>query len=171
MARVSSFAARDEVVMTDLTAPHGYFEDFAVGQKMRHARGTTIGEVENQMVTKLVMNTADAHYNEHRARTTVFGQRVVFGLVTGSVVIGLATQDTAENALAELRLDKLRFRAPVFHGDSLTAYTEVLAKRDSDRDDAGIVRFKHWGVKHDGTVVFEGEREVLLKRRSHWAGR
>jgi hypothetical protein len=31
------------------------------------------------------------------------------------------------------------------------------------------VRFKHWGTKQDGTIVFEGEREVLLKRRSHWA--
>ena len=150
------------------TSERGYFEDFEVGQKMRHARGTTIGEVENQLVTKLVMNTADAHYNEHKARATAFGQRVVFGLVTGSIVIGLATQDTAEQALAELRLDKLRFRAPVFHGDSLTAYTEVLEKRAGDRDDAGVVRFKHWGVKQDGTVVFEGERDVLVKRRSHW---
>ena len=154
-----------------LTSPRGYFEDFEVGQRMRHARGTTIGEVENQLVTKLVMNTADAHYNEHKARNTPFGQRIVFGLVTGSVIIGLATQDTAEQALAELRLDKLRFRAPVYHGDSLTAYTEVLAKRDAEQDDAGIVRFKHWGTKQDGTIVFEGEREVLMKRRSHWAGR
>jgi acyl dehydratase len=153
--------------------PHArYFEDFEVGARMRHARGTTIGEVENQMVTKLVMNTADAHFDEEHAARTPFGRRVVFGLVTGSVVIGLATQDTAENALAELRLDKLRFRAPVFHGDSLTAYTEVVAKRDADgRDDAGIVRFKHWGTKQDGTVVFEGEREVLLKRRTHWSER
>jgi itaconyl-CoA hydratase len=159
------------MIRATLTAPGAYFEDFEEGQKMRHARGTTIGEVENQLVTKLVMNTADAHYNEHRARNTPFGQRVVFGLVTGSVVIGLATQDTAEQALAELRLDKLRFRAPVFHGDSLTAYSEVLWKRDADREDAGVVRFKHWGVKHDGTVVFEGEREVLVKRRSHWGTR
>ncbi len=143
-----------------------WFEDFEIGERMRHARGTTIGEVENQLVTKLVMNTADAHYSEEKARETPFGRRVVFGLVTGSVVIGLATEDTAENALAELRLDKLRFRAPVFHGDSLTAYTEVLAKRDADRADAGIVRFKHWGTKQDGTIVFEGEREVLIKRRA-----
>jgi len=145
-----------------------WFEDFEVGQKMRHARGTTVGEVENQLLTKLVMNTADAHHNEQKMRGTPFGQRLVFGLVTGSIVIGLTTQDTAEQALAELRLDKLRFRAPVFHGDTLTAYTEVLAKRDADRDDAGVVRFKHWGLKQDGTVVFEGEREVLVKRRSHW---
>jgi acyl dehydratase len=151
-----------------LTGSDNYFEDFEVGAKMRHARGTTVDEVENQLLTKLVMNSADGHYNEQKMRNLPFGQRLVFGLVTGSIVIGLATQDTAENALAELRLDGLRFRAPVFHGDTLTAYTEVLETRDAERPDAGIVRFKHWGVKQDETVVFEGEREVLIKRRSHW---
>src|SRR5262245_51382920 len=154
-----------------LTGRDNYFEDFTVGAKLRHARGTTVGEVENQLLTKLVLNTADAHFNEQRMKGTPFGGRLVFGLVTGSIVIGLATQDTAENALAELRLDGLKFRAPVFHGDTLTAYTEVLAKRDAGREDAGIVRFKHWGTKQDGTIVFEGEREVLIKRRSHWGAR
>jgi len=151
-----------------LTGTDNYFEDFAAGQKMRHARGTTVDEVENQLLTKLVMNSADGHFNEQKMRNLPFGQRLVFGLVTGSIVIGLATQDTAENALAELRLDKLKFRAPVFHGDTLTAYTEVLETRGADREDAGVVRFKHWGVKQDDTIVFEGEREVLIKRRSHW---
>ncbi len=160
---------RDHV--SRLTGRDTYFEDFEIGVKMRHARGTTVDEVENQLLTKLVMNTADAHYNEQKMKTLPYGQRLVFGLVTGSIVIGLATQDTAENALAELRLDSLKFRAPVFHGDTLTAYTEVLAKRDADREDAGIVRFKHWGVKQDDTIVFEGEREVLIKRRSHWGDR
>jgi acyl dehydratase len=157
--------------ISSLTGARGYFEDFAVGMRMRHARGTTVSEVENQLVTKLVMNTADAHYNEQKMAGLPWGQRLVFGLVTGSIVIGLATQDTAEKALAELSLDALRFRAPVFHGDTLTAFTEVLATRDADREDAGIVRFKHWGVKQDDTIVFEGEREVLLKRRSHWGSR
>jgi len=154
-----------------LTGTDNYFEDFAVGQKMRHARGTTVDEVENQLLTKLVMNSADGHFNEQKMQRLPFGHRLVFGLVTGSIVIGLATQDTAENALAELRLDGLKFRTPVFHGDTLTAYTEVLETRDSERDDAGVVRFKHWGVKQDDTIVFEGEREVLIKRRSHWRDR
>ena len=164
-----SNTSRDRV--SRLTGNGTYFEDFEIGAKMRHARGTTVDEVENQLLTKLVMNTADAHYNEQRMKALPYGQRLVFGLVTGSIVIGLATQDTAENALAELRLDGLKFRAPVFHGDTLTAYTEVLGKRDADRADAGIVRFKHWGVKQDDTIVFEGEREVLIKRRSHWGDR
>jgi acyl dehydratase len=142
-----------------------YFEDFTVGDRMRHARGTTVGEVENQMLTKLVMNTAHAHFNEHAMKDGPFGQRLVFGLITGSIVIGLATQDTAEHAIAEVGLDKMRFTAPVFHGDTLYAYTEVLETREAGRPDAGIVQFKHWGTKQDGTVVFEGERTVMIKRR------
>jgi itaconyl-CoA hydratase len=145
--------------------PGKYFEDFRVGDRYRHARGTTVGEVEGQLLTKLVMNTAQAHFNEHAMKDTSFGRRIVFGLVTGSIVIGMATQDTAENAVSELGLDRMRFTAPVFHGDTLYAYTEVLAKDNSDRNDAGVVRFKHWGVKDDGTLVFESERTVLVKRR------
>jgi itaconyl-CoA hydratase len=145
--------------------PGKYFEDFRVGDRYQHARGTTVGEVEGQLLTKLVMNTAQAHFNEHAMKDSSFGQRIVFGLVTGSIVIGMATQDTAENAVSELGLDRMRFIAPVFHGDTLYAYTEVLAKDDSDRNGASVVRFKHWGVKDDGTVVFESERTVLVKRR------
>ncbi len=150
-----------------LTGPSNYFEDFSVGDRFRHARGTTIGELENQLLTKLVMNTAQAHFNEHAMKDTPWGQRLVFGLVTGSIVMGLATQDVAENAVAELRLDKLRFTAPVFHGDTLYAYTEVLSKTEVEREDAGEVTFRHWGVNQEGRVVFEGERTVLVRRRNH----
>jgi itaconyl-CoA hydratase len=115
-----------------------------------------------------VMNTAQGHFNEHAMRASRFGQRITFGGVTLSLIIGLASQDTAENALAELGLDNIRFSAPVFHGDTLYAFSEVLASVPADRLDAGIVTFRHWGVNQDDKVVFEGERRVLVKRRSHW---
>ena len=149
-----------------------WFEEFAPGERMRHARGTTVGEVENQLLTKLVLNTAQAHFNEHFMSTSALGDgRLVFGLITGSIVIGLATEDTAEHAVAEVALDRLRFTAPVHHGDTLYAFTEVLSRSDADRDDAGLVRFKHWGTNQEGTIVFEAERTVLVKRRSHWDNR
>jgi len=149
-----------------------WFEEFAPGERMRHARGTTVGEVENQLLTKLVLNTAQAHFNEHVMSGSALGDgRLVFGLITGSIVIGLATEDTAEHAVAEVALDRLRFTAPVHHGDTLYAFTEVLSRSDADRDDAGLVRFKHWGTNQEGTIVFEAERTVLVKRRSHWGNR
>jgi acyl dehydratase len=160
--------------LSRLTGKDTYFEDFPVGRKMKHARGATIGEVENNYLSKAAGNTAQAHWNEHHSfgGGMLGGGRVVFGLITGSMVIGLASQDTAENAIREVGLDKLRFVSPVHHGDTLYAYTEVLASnRDPEREDAGLVTFKHRGVTHDGRVVFEGERTVLLKKRSHWGER
>ena len=154
-----------------LTGAEGYYEDFPVGRRIRHARAATVGEVENGWLSKLVMNTAQSHWNEHYLRGGPLGEgRVVFGLITASVVMGLAGLDTAEHALAELGVDGLRFTAPVHHGDTLNAFTEVVAAIDDpDRTDAGRVTFRHWGTDQSGRVVFEGRRTTLIKKRSHWA--
>ena len=159
--------------LSALTGDGNFFEDFSVGQRMKHFRAATIDEVENNLITKLVMNTAQGHWNEEMMKGSTLGDgRLVFGLVTGSITVGLANQDTAENALAELGLDKVRFNKPMHLGDTISAYTEVLSVDDSpDHDDAGVVRFKHWGRNQHGDVVCELERIVLIKRRSHWADR
>ncbi len=157
--------------ISSLTGHDSYFEDFSVGQTMRHARGKTITELENVLITNLVMNTADAHFNEHRMEDTPFRHRLSYGGVNLSMVFGIATQDTAENALAELGVDKIRFVAPVHHGDTLYAVTEVLEVNDAKREDAGIVRFRHTGFNQRDQVVVQGERLVMIKRRSHWGQR
>ncbi|MEE2984552.1 MAG: MaoC family dehydratase [Pseudomonadota bacterium] len=145
-----------------------YYEDFEPGETLRHHRGKTLTEMDQVLITNLVMNTAAGHFDEELMKDHMFGQRVAFGGVTIALVIGLAAQDTAENALAELSLDKIRLTQPVFHGDTLYAYTKVLGKEEADREDAGIVEFHHWGVNQDDKIVFEGGRRVLIKRRSHW---
>jgi acyl dehydratase len=151
-----------------LTGRDNYFEDFVPGDLVRHARGKTVTEMDNVLLTNLLMNTAQGHFNEHVMASREFGTRITFGGIVAAMVIGLATQDTAENALRELRLDGVRFLVPVVHGDTLYAYTEVVEKTAAERDDAGVVRFRHWGVNQDDRVVFECERWVLVKRRSHW---
>jgi len=154
-----------------LTGSDNYFEDFEPGQAIRHARGKTMCEQDNVGITLMVLNTAEGHFNEDAMAKNAMGRegwnsRLQFGGVTISMVIGLAMQDTGENAIAELSLDKIRLKSPVFHGDTLYAYTEVLATEETDRGDAGIVTFKHFGVNQNDQVVFEGERRVLVKRRS-----
>ena len=151
-----------------ITAADNCFDDFKVGALYEHARGRTVTEMDNVFLTLMVMNTAQGHFNEESMVGTKFGKRIVFGGVTASMIIGLASQDTAENAIAELTLDKVRFPSPVFHGDTLYAFTEVLdAWPDGVRADAGIVRFRHYGVNQRDQVVFEGERTVLIRRRLH----
>jgi len=138
--------------VSELTGRHNYFEDFKVGEVLKHAR-------------------AEGHFNEHQMKSSPWGQRLGFGGVTISMCLGLAAEDTAENALMELGMDKIRLKAPVHHGDTLYCYSEVLEKTDAKQPDAGIVRFRHYGVNQDDKHVFEGERTVLIKRRSHWGDR
>jgi itaconyl-CoA hydratase len=159
------------VKLSDLTGKTNYFEDFKVGEVIRHARGKTVEGLENVLITNLVMNTAQAHFNEDSMKDSPYGGRLSYGGVNFSLCMGLAMQDTGENALSELGMDNIRLMNPVVHGDTLYAYSEVLAVEDSDRDDAGVVTFRHYGVNQDDKQVFQGDRRMLIKRRSHWAGR
>lgn len=157
--------------LSKLTGSDNYFENFSVGDVFKHARGKTVTPLENVLITNLVMNTAQGHFNEHQMASSPFGKILSYGGVNFSLVLGLASQDCCENALAELSLDNIRLTRPVTHGDTLYAYSEVLETTDADRDDAGIVVFRHYGVNQRDEIVAQVERRVLLKRRSHWADR
>ena len=159
--------------LAKLTGTNNYFEDFEVGAVIRHARGKTVTPLENVLITNLVMNTAQGHFNEHQMATSQFGggSIVVYGGVNFSLVLGLACQDCCENALAELGLDNIKLTRSVTHGDTLYAFSEVLEKADADQDDAGIIVFRHYGYNQHDEQVAQVERRVLLKRRSHWADR
>ncbi len=146
-----------------LTGTNNYFEDFEVGQVIRHARGKTMCENDNVGITLQVLNTAEAHFNEEAMKDS-FGKRLQFGGVTIAMIIGLTTQDTAENAVRELSLNKIRLKTSVFHGDTLYAFTEVLETTSHD-ERSGIVTFRHWGINQKDEVVFEGERRVQIKKR------
>jgi len=155
-----------------LTGRGNYYEDFTVGDVYEHARGKTMEALENVLLTNLVLNTAQLHFNEDLAeRVAAQKHRITFGGVTASLVIGLAMQDTGEQAVEEVALDQVRFRISVIHGDTLYAFTEVLGKNDSPdvlrgHREVGEVHFKHWGVNQRGETVFEGERRALIKKRS-----
>jgi len=149
----------------ELTAKDNYFEDFEVGAVYKHARGKTITPLENVLITHLVMNTAQGHFNEHEMASSPWRTTLSYGGVNFSLILGLASQDCVENAIEELGLNNIRLSKPVVHGDTLYAYTEVLSKSEGERGDAGIVEFRHYGVNQRDELVAQVERRVLIKRR------
>ncbi len=147
--------------------PGRYFEDLEVGQHIQHQLGRTITEMDNVLFCALTMNTQPLHLNSDYASRTQFGQRLVNGIFTLGLVIGLTVSDLTEGTIvANLGYDKVAHPNPVFHGDTLYVETEVLEKRpSSSKPDRGIVRLKHIGRKSDGTIVIEVERTALFLRR------
>ena len=155
-----------------LTGRSNYFEDFTAGDVFEHVRGRTVTDLDNYLVTHMTMNTAQAHFNLPYARAMMggaFKERLVVGPCTVAIVIGLTSEDMSENAFLDLGLTGIKLPNPVFAGDTLWAKSEVLETRESDRRDAGIVRYRFAGWKDGGTPVVEGERTILVKKRAHWA--
>ena len=144
-----------------------FFEELEVGQQIKHTLGRTITEMDNTLFCTLTMNTQPLHINEDFASKTQFGQRIVNGIFTMGLVVGLTVSELTEGTVvANLGYDRVVHPNPVFHGDTVYVETEVLEKRESQsKPDRGIVRLKHIGRKPDGTVVCELERTVMFLKR------
>ena len=144
-----------------------YFDDLEVGQYIQHSQGRTVTEADNVWFCALTMNTQPLHINEDFASKSQYGQRIVNGIFTLGLIVGLTVPDlTAGTIIGNLGYERVVHPNPVFHGDTLYSETEVLEKRQSkSREDAGVVRLKHIGRKQDGTVVIELERTVMFLKR------
>lgn len=119
-------------------------------------------------VAHVTTNTAEAHFNADKMATSEQGGRINYGGLTMSIVLGLASEDTTENALEITILDGIRFQQPVRPGDTLYAVTEVLeTDTDAGPRDAGRVRFRHYGLNQDEDVVFTGIQECMVKQRAY----
>ena len=144
--------------------PGKYFDELNVGDKIKHSMGRTITEADNVLFCALTMNTQPLHINEDFASKTQFGRRIVNGIFTMGLAVGITVPELTEGTIiANLGYENVKHPNPVFHGDTLYVETEVLEKRESSsKPDRGIVRLKHIGKKQDGTVVVEIERSVMF---------
>ncbi len=104
-----------------------YFEDLRPGEKFRHWPGRTINEYDDTLMSLLSMNQHPVHVDEHYARSTQHGRRLVAGPTVISIVIGMTQADIGGRATETLSYSEIRHAAPVFHGDTLYAESMVLA--------------------------------------------
>jgi itaconyl-CoA hydratase len=144
-----------------------YYEEFEPGQIVRHSLRRTITEADNVLFCAITMNTQPLHLDETYAAQSRFGQRIVNGLLTLALAVGLSVPDLTEGTLvANLGYERVTHPHPMFHGDTLSVETEVLDKRESrSQPTAGIVRLRHTGRNQHGTVVLQFERTALIQKQ------
>ncbi|MFC7006523.1 MaoC family dehydratase [Halalkalicoccus salilacus] len=145
-----------------------YFEDFEVGDVYKHPYGRTVTETDNVWFTNLTMNLNPMHFNEAYAAETEFGERLVDGTFVIALVVGMSVIDVSMNATANLGYDAIRHHAPVFHGDTIFAESEVLEKRESSsREHVGIVTTELRAYNQEGEKVLSLERTPMVLKREH----
>jgi acyl dehydratase len=144
-----------------------YFEDLEVGMTFRHSLGRTITEMDNVLFSTLTMNTQPLHIDEHFASKTQFGQRIVNGIFTLGLAVGLTVNELTEGTIiANLGYNNVKHPQPMFHGDTLYMGSEVIQKRESKSNpSAGLVTFRHIGRNQQGIIVIEFERIALMRKK------
>ena len=144
-----------------------YYEDLEVGMVIQHELGRTLTEMDNVLFSSLTMNPQPLHVNEDFASKTPFGHRLVNGLFTLALAVGISVGDTTQGTIvANLGYEEVRHPHPMFHGDTLYVETEVIAKRESQsRPGQELVTLKHTGRNQDGVVCVEVTRTALFYKR------
>ncbi len=145
-----------------------YFEEFHLGQLFEHQLRRTITEADNVFFSALTHNPAPLHLDEEYCKNeTEYGQRVVNSCLTLGLMVGISVGDTTQGStVANLGWDKVRFPAPLFHGDTLRVETEVIELRDSrSRPDNGIVIFEHRAFNQHNELVARCNRSALMLRK------
>lgn len=144
-----------------------FFDEWAVGDRIEHDIRRTVTETDNLLFSTMTHNPQPLHIDAEAAKASEFGQILVNGTFTFSLMIGLTIADTTLGTLvANLGYDKLVMPKPVFIGDTMRAATEIRELRESgSRPNAGIVTFFHTLTNQRDEVVCQCLRMALLKKR------
>jgi acyl dehydratase len=133
---------RERGVVTGL-----YYEQFEVGETIRHGKRRTVTESDNQRFCDMTMYTM-------------------------SLAVGLTIPDTTDGTIvANLSYDNVEHPAPVYHGDTVRAQTTVTDKRETSDGERGVVTMhvEAFVVDREGedgdVLVCEFDRTALSLRR------
>ncbi len=147
--------------------PGRYYEEFDVGETIVHDRRRTISEADNQTFCDMTMNQQPLHLDAEFAAETRFGERLVNGIYTMGLAVGLTIPDTTDGTIvANLSYDNVEHPRPVFHGDTIRAETTILEKRETSDGERGVVTMEVEVFNQHDEVVCSFERTVLSLKRN-----
>lgn len=142
--------------------PGLYYGEFEVGETIEHAKRRTVSESDNQRFCDMTMNQQPLHLDGEFAAESQFGERVVNGLYTMSLAVGLTIPETTDGTIvANLSYDDVSHPAPVFHGDTIRARSTVTDKRETSDGERGVVTMHVEAFNGDDELVCAFDRTVL----------
>jgi 2-methylfumaryl-CoA hydratase len=133
---------------TQLSGSTHRWEDYEPGEKIDHVDGMTVEEAEHMLATRLYQNTAKVHFNQFTEGKGRFGRRLIYGGHVISLARALSFNGLA-NAVSIAAINAGRHVNPLFAGDTVFAWSEVLDKADiPHRRDVGALRLRLVATKN-----------------------
>jgi len=147
------------------TAAGRFFEDFRLGETLRHATPRTLTAGDVSLYAALYGGRFAAQSADAFARAIGYPQAPVDDLLAFHVVFGKTVADVSLNAVANLGYADCRFLAPVYPGDTLTAVSAVIGLKENANRQTGVVYVRSTGFNQRGLAVVDYARWVMVRKR------
>ena len=146
-----------------------FFEDFRLGQEIRHAtpRTVTLGDValyNGLFGPRFAVQSSDAF-----AAKIGYPRSPLDDLLVFHVVFGKTVPDISLNAEANLGYADCRFLKAVYPGDTLNAVSQVIGLKENSNHKTGIVYVRSRGFNQTGDAVLDYARWVMVRKRDEAA--
>ena len=132
------------------------FGDYQPGERIDHVDGVTVEESDHMLATRLYQNTAKVHFNQFTESAGRFGRRLIYGGHVISLARALSFNGLA-NAFHVAAINGGRHVAPLFAGDTVFAWSEILEKAElPGRADVGALRVRMVATRNRPCADFPG---------------
>jgi 2-methylfumaryl-CoA hydratase len=151
------------------TNPGNFFEDFRLGQTIRHATPRTVTAGDQALYTALYGSRFAVQSSDAFAQAVGYPLAPVDDILTFHVVFGKTVPDISLNAVANLGYAACRFLAPVYPGDTLSTVSEVIGLKENSNGKTGTVYVRSVGSNQRGEEVLSYVRWVMVRKRDEQA--
>jgi len=146
--------------------PGRYFEEFEVGDEYETV-SRTITETDITNFAGVSADFNQLHTDVEFAKKTPFKQRIAHGLLGVAFVSGLIGRSglIEGTTFAFLEITSWRFLGPNFIGDTVTTKVKVISKKETKKEDRGVVTFEISLVNQRNEVTQQGLWTVMMIRK------
>src|SRR6202046_1534589 len=142
-----------------------FFEDFRLGQTIRHATPRTLNSGDASLYLALTGGRFAPQSAETFARAIGYPASPIDDLLAFHVAFGKTVSDVSLNAVANLGYADCRFLKPVFPGDTLSAVSQVIGLKENSNRQSGVVYVRSKGYNQRGETVIDYVRWVMVRKR------
>jgi len=147
------------------TNPGHFFEDFTVGQVLRHATPRTVTEGDRALYQALYPTRFAVPSSAEFAASVGLDPAPVEELVAFHIAFGKTVPDVSLNAVANLGYAECRFHRPVVPGDTLSTTSEVIGLKENSNKKTGVVYVRSTATNQRGEIALEWARWVMVHKR------
>lgn len=143
-----------------------FFEDYRLGEVIRHAVPRTLGAGERAMYHALYPARGALYSSDEFARACGLPAAPLDDLIAFHTVFGKTVPDISLNAVANLGYAEGRWLRPVWPGDTLTAQSEVIGLKENSNGKSGVVWVRTTGFNQRAEPVLEYVRWVMVRKQA-----